>query len=134
MENKFENPKELKYTKAHEWLKVEGDKATIGITDAAQSMLGDVVFVELPEVGTVYAAGESIASIESVKAVSDVYIPVRGKILEVNEALEDAPDLINKEAFGEGWIAVIELADLGELGGLLSAEEYGQYLIEGENE
>lgn len=134
MTNKFENPTNLKYTKDHEWVKVDGNRAVIGITDTAQGLLGDVVFVELPEVGAEYSAGDSIASIESVKAVSDVYCPVSGKVAEINSELEDAPDLINKAAFNEGWIAVIELNDPAELDNLMSAEEYGQFLIEGENE
>lgn len=125
-------PKELKYTKDHEWVKVEGNKATVGITDNAQNMLGDVVFVELPEVDSEVNAHDSVGSIESVKAVSDVFSPVSGKIVEVNSELEDAPDAINRDAFGEGWIYVIELSDLSEVDGLLSAEEYEQLVKEEE--
>lgn len=132
MENKFENPKELKYTKDHEWVRVEGNRAVIGITDAAQSLLGDVVFVELPEVGAEYSAHDSVSSIESVKAVSDVFTPISGKVVEVNAELENSPDLINKSAFVDGWILVVEMSDPSELDGLMSVEEYGQFLVEGE--
>ena len=132
MEHKFENSKDLKYTKDHEWIRVEGNKAVIGITDAAQSMLGDVVFVELPEIGAEYGAHDPIASIESVKAVSEVFIPISGKIVEVNSLLESSPDLINKSAFADGWIVVVEISDPGELDSLLSVEEYLQVLTEGE--
>lgn len=128
----MENPKELKYTEDHEWIRIEGTRAVIGITDAAQSMLGDVVFVELPEVGAECSAHDSISSIESVKAVSDVYAPLSGKVLEVNTGLEDSPDLINRDAFGEGWIFVLEISDPSELEKLLSVEEYGKLLVEGE--
>lgn len=125
-------PKELKYTKDHEWVKVEGNKATVGITDNAQNMLGDVVFVELPEVDSEVNAHDSVGSIESVKAVSDIFSPVSGKVVEVNSELEDSPDAINRDAFGEGWIYVIELSDLSEVDGLLSAEEYEQLVKEEE--
>ncbi|MCL4439552.1 MAG: glycine cleavage system protein GcvH [Firmicutes bacterium] len=132
MENNFENPKDLKYTKDHEWVRVEGNKAVIGITDTAQSLLGDVVFVELPEVGAEYSAHDSVASIESVKAVSDIFTPVGGKVVEVNFELENSPDVVNKSAFGDGWIAVIEMSDPSELDSLMSVEEYGRFLAEGE--
>jgi len=127
-----ENPKDLKYTKDHEWIRVEGTRAIIGVTDIAQSLMGDVVFVELPEIGAKYASGEAAANIESVKAVSEVFAPVGGKVLEVNTVLEDTPELINKDAFGEGWIMVLEISDTGELDNLLSVEEYGKLLVEGE--
>ncbi|MBU7005759.1 glycine cleavage system protein GcvH [Phosphitispora fastidiosa] len=128
----MENPKDLKYTKDHEWVRVEGNKAIIGVTDVAQSLMGDVVFVELPEVGAEYSTGEAAANIESVKAVSEVFAPVGGKIAAVNAVLEDTPELINKEAFGEGWIFTIEMSDAAELDNLLSVEEYGKLLVEGE--
>ena len=128
----MENPKDLKYTKDHEWVRVEGNKAIIGVTDVAQSLMGDVVFVELPEVGAEYSEAEAAANIESVKAVSEVFAPVGGKVMEVNTALEDTPELINKDAFGEGWIMAIEVSDPGELDNLLSVEEYGKLLVEGE--
>ncbi|MBU7005744.1 glycine cleavage system protein GcvH [Phosphitispora fastidiosa] len=128
----MENPQDLKYTKDHEWIRVEGTRAIIGVTDVAQSLMGDVVFVELPEIGAEYAPGEAAANIESVKAVSEVFAPVGGKVLEVNTVLEDTPELINKDAFGEAWIMVLEISDTGELDNLLSAEEYGKLLVEGE--
>ncbi|PKM79726.1 MAG: glycine cleavage system protein H [Firmicutes bacterium HGW-Firmicutes-14] len=128
----MENPKDLKYTKDHEWVRVEGTKAVIGVTDTAQSLMGDVVFVELPEPGSEYGAGDAAANIESVKAVSEVFMPVGGKIIEVNMELEDSPDLINKDAFGEGWILVVEMSDPGDLDNLLSVEEYGKLIAEGE--
>lgn len=128
----MENPKDLKYTKDHEWVRVEGNKVIIGVTDVAQSLMGDVVFVELPEVGAEYSAGEAAVNIESVKAVSEVFAPVGGKIAAVNAVLEDTPELINKEAFGEGWIFTIEMSDAAELDNLLSVEEYGKLLVEGE--
>ncbi len=126
------NPQGLKYTKEHEWVKVEGDRAVIGITDHAQSLLGDVVFVELPEAGAEFGAHDSLGTIESVKAVSDVYSPVSGKVVEVNKALEDSPDAVNRDAFGEGWIVVLEISAPAELDGLLTAEEYEQFLAEEE--
>ncbi len=128
----MENPKDLKYTKDHEWVRVEGNKAVIGVTDVAQSLMGDVVFVELPEIDAEFAAGEAAANIESVKAVSEVFAPVGGKIAEVNTALEDTPELINKDAFGEGWIFTVEISDSAELDNLLTVEEYGKLLVEGE--
>ncbi len=122
--------KGLKYTKDHEWIKVEGNKAIIGISHPAQEMLGDVVFVELPEAETEVDAHESVASIESVKAVSDVYSPLSGKIIAVNTELEDAPELINKDAYKDGWIFAIEFSDESELEALLSAEEYEELISE----
>lgn len=126
----MDNPKELRYSKDHEWVKVEGNKATIGITDHAQGKLGDVVFVELPEIDAEYSAHDAIANLESVKAVSEVFSPISGKVIEVNQALEDSPDLINKAAFTEGWIVVLEMSDPGELDQLLAAEEYGKFVEE----
>lgn len=116
----------LKYSKEHEWVKVEGNIAKIGISDYAQSSLGDIVFVELPEVGREVSADESIGVIESVKAVSDIYTPVSGKIVEVNTELEDAPETINESPYEQGWIYTIELTDADEVEQLLSAEEYQQ--------
>lgn len=126
----MDHPKELKYTKEHEWVKVEGNKATIGITEHAQGKLGDVVFVELPEIDAEYSAGDAIANLESVKAVSEVFSPVSGKVVEVNQALEASPDLINKAAFTEGWIVVLEMSSPGELDQLMTAEEYGKQVEE----
>lgn len=112
------------YTESHEWVKVEGDVATIGITDHAQHELGDIVYVELPEVGDEAEAGNSFGSIEAVKAVEDMNSPVSGEIVEVNSDLEDTPELINKSAFEDGWIVKIKLSDISELDTLLSAEDY----------
>jgi glycine cleavage system H protein len=120
-------PEELQYTKSHEWVRTEGDTATIGITDHAQDELGDVVFVELPEVGTTFDAGDSFGTVESVKAVSDLYTPVGGEVVEVNETLNDQPEKINEDPYGEGWI--VKLSASGE-GDLLSASDYEQFLEE----
>jgi len=125
-------PKELKYSKEHEWMKVDGGKAIMGITHYAQDALGDVVFVELPEEGTSFEANEGIGVIESVKAVSDVYTPVSGEIVAVNEELLDAPELINEDPYGKGWLVEIELSDAGQLDDLMNAEEYEQFLKEEE--
>jgi glycine cleavage system H protein len=114
-------PEDLQYTKSHEWVRTEGDTATIGITDHAQDELGDVVFVELPEEGATFDAGESFGTVESVKAVSDLYTPVGGEVVEVNSTLEDAPEKINEDPYGEGWIAKLRTTDETEL---LSPEEY----------
>ena len=123
-------PEELQYTKSHEWVRTEGDTATIGITDHAQDELGDVVFVELPEVGTTFDAGDSFGTVESVKAVSDLYTPVDGEVVEVNETLNDQPEKINEDPYGEGWI--VKLSASGE-GDLLSASDYEQFLEEEES-
>lgn len=117
-------PKELKYTKDHEWIKVEGNMATIGITDFAQSQLGDVVFVDLPAVDDEITAGKEFGAIESVKAVSDIYAPLSGTIAEVNELLADAPETVNQDAFGDGWIIKIVMKDENELSDLLDSAEY----------
>lgn len=126
-------PKELKYSKDHEWVRVEGKRAIVGIDDYAQSQLGDVVFVELPEIGSDIACGEGFSVVESVKAVSDIYAPVSGKIIEVNERLADTPECINEDPYGQGWIAVIELTDTSELDKLLDSEAYERLLEEGEH-
>lgn len=123
-------PAELLYSSDHEWVKVENGKATIGITDFAQDQLGDVVFVEVPAVGTELTAGAGLSTIESVKAVSDVYSPVSGKVVEANDELTDAPQTINEDAYGAGWIAVIELSDESELKDLLDAAAYEKLLAE----
>jgi glycine cleavage system H protein len=120
-------PEELQYTKTHEWVRREGDVATIGITEHAQDELGDVVFVELPEVGSGLGAGDSFGVVESVKAVSDLYTPVGGEVTEVNEALNDGPELINSDPYGEGWIVRLRVSDEGEL---LSAADYEKVLEE----
>ncbi len=113
----------LLYTKEHEWLKIEGDKAYLGITDYAQSALGSIVFIELPEADTEFAEGDNFAVIESVKAASDVYMPVDGKIIEVNEAIVDDPALVNEDAY-ENWMVLFEIKDRSQLEGLLKAEDY----------
>ena len=119
------NPTDRIYSKDHEWLKDNGDGTTlVGITDYAQEMLTDIVFVELPETGKKVARGEAMAVVESVKSVSDVYAPVSGEIVETNKVLEETPELINKDAFGEGWLAKIKLSDKEELKSLMSADEY----------
>ena len=124
-------PKELTYSKDHEWVKVEGNIAVIGITDYAQSQLGDVVFVEVPPVDAELSAGSGLAVVESVKAVSDVYAPISGRVVESNDALTDAPELINQEPYGQGWIAKIEISDKAELEGLLDSQAYEQLVAEG---
>ncbi|WP_425059203.1 Glycine cleavage system H protein [Sporomusa carbonis] len=124
-------PKELKYSKDHEWVKLEGNIATIGITDFAQSQLGDVVFVELPEIGAEFSAGEGFAVVESVKAVSDVYAPVAGTVTEANTTLADAPEVVNQDPYGEGWIVKLEVADESELGELMDSDAYEQLIGEG---
>ena len=122
-------PGDLQYTRTHEWVRREGDSATVGITDHAQDELGDVVFVELPEEGATFGAGDAFGTIESVKAVSDLYAPVGGEVVEVNSTLEDAPEKVNEDPYGDGWI--IRLRVSGE-GDLLSAEEYEKVLEEEE--
>ena len=117
-------PKDLKYSKDHEWVRVEGNLATIGITDFAQSALGDVVFVDLPEVGTEISLGAEFGAIESVKAVSDVYAPVSGVVTAVNEQLANAPETVNLEPYGSGWIIKVELANTAELAELLDSAAY----------
>jgi glycine cleavage system H protein len=116
------------YTKDHEWIRVEGSTGTVGVSEHAQEQLGDVVYVELPEPGRTVKAGEQVAIVESVKAASEVYSPVSGKIVAVNRALADNPALVNEEAEGNAWFFQIELADPGELANLMNAEAYRQYL------
>lgn len=117
-------PEELKYAATHEWVRIEGDIATVGITDHAQDALGDVVYVELPEVGTEVHATDEVAVVESVKAASDIYAPVSGEVIEANEDLEDAPETINGDAYGDGWFFKIKMTDAGELDNLLDADGY----------
>lgn len=121
-------PKNLKYSKTHEWINVEGEIATVGITDYAQSELSDMVFLELPKVGTRVQKDNSMGTIEAVKAVSDLYAPLSGEILEVNSDLERSPDLVNKDCYGKGWMVKIKLSDLSELDSLISAEEYEELI------
>ena len=121
-------PSNLKYTKEHEWVRVEGDNAFVGITDFAQGELGEIVFVEVETVGETLNQGDVFGSVEAVKTVSDLFLPVGGEILEFNEKLEDAPELVNSGPCGEGWTVKIAIADVAELEGLLSAEEYSALL------
>jgi glycine cleavage system H protein len=114
----------LKYTEDHEWLKIEGDTAIIGITDYAQSQLGDIVFVEVNTVGETLEKGEAMGTIEAVKTVSDIYMPVGGEVIEFNEEIENTPDIINKDPYQEGWIAKIRIKDPAELDALLDATAY----------
>jgi glycine cleavage system H protein len=124
-------PTELKYATSHEWVRNEGDgTATVGITEHAQDLLGDMVFVELPDVGDNVSAGDDVAVCESVKAASDIYAPVSGEVLAVNEALEDAPELVNSDAFGDGWLFKIKLDDGQELENLLDADAYQKSIDE----
>lgn len=117
-------PGDLKYTKEHEWIKIDGNVATIGITDWAQSELGDIVFMELPNVGDTVGKGQPFGTIEAVKAVSELFAPVSGKVVETNSALEDDPMAINRDAYGDGWMIKMELTDLSELEQMLDAEGY----------
>jgi glycine cleavage system H protein len=120
-------PTSLKYTKDHEWIDIAGDRGKVGITDYAQQQLGDVVYVELPEVGAKLKAGQSFGSIESVKAVSELYSPVAGEVVEVNSALKDKPETVNKDPHGS-WMIVLKLADAAETGSLLDASQYAALL------
>jgi glycine cleavage system H protein len=124
-----EIPAELKYTKEHEWVRVEGDRCRIGITDYAQNSLHEVVYADLPKVGRQLGKGESFGTVESVKAVSEVYSPVSGEVLETNQKLVDAPELVNQQPYGEGWLILMRPSKLGEeLSSLMSAKEYGELL------
>lgn len=124
-------PKELKYSKEHEWVKTEGDKVQIGITDFAQSELGDIVFVELPEVGDDITANEPFGSVESVKTVSELYAPISGKVVAINEELDDAPELVNESPYEKAWMIVIEPSDVSELDKLMTVEQYEEMIKEG---
>jgi glycine cleavage system H protein len=117
-------PDDLRYTSDHEWVRLEGDSIRIGITDYAQDALGDVVFVQPPEVGATVAAGDSFSEVESTKSVSDVYVPLAGTVLEVNESLTESPQRLNEDPYGEGWICVIRLDDASAVDSLLDAAAY----------
>jgi glycine cleavage system H protein len=123
-------PKELRYSEEHEWVKVEGDKVRVGITDFAQSELGDIVFVELPEVGAEVKANEPFGSVESVKTVSELYAPISGKVVEVNEELNDNPEYVNESPYEKAWMIVIEPSDLSEVDNLMTAEQYEEMIKE----
>lgn len=121
-------PSELKYTKDHEWVKLEGNVATVGITDFAQSELGDIVFVDVDTVDDDLNAGEVFGSVEAVKTVSDLYLPVSGKVIEFNEELEGEPELVNKDPYGKGWIVKVELSEGADQSELLTAEQYQELI------
>jgi glycine cleavage system H protein len=125
-------PSDRKYTREHEWVRLEGGVGIIGITEYAQSELGDVVFVDLPEKGRALAAGEELGTIESVKAVSEIYAPVSGEVLEVNEALRDHPEKVNGDPYGDGWLVKVRVGDRPEIDRLLSSEAYRSHVEEGE--
>ena len=126
--------KDCRYTETHEWVRVEGDLATAGITDYAQSQLSDIVYVELPEVGDEFDQGEVCATVESVKAAADTYMPMGGEITEANEKLSDAPELVNEDAFGEGWFIQFIPNDLSALDGLMTPQEYKEHVSKEEEE
>lgn len=117
-------PANLKYTKEHEWVRIEGDNVYVGITDYAQSELGEIVFVEVETVGETLSAGDIFGTVEAVKTVSDLFFPIDGEILEFNEELEDAPELVNDDPYGKGWMVKASIADMSQIEGLLSADEY----------
>lgn len=123
-------PKELRYSEEHEWVKVEGEKVRIGITDFAQSELGDIVFVELPEVGDTITADEPFGSVESVKTVSELYAPISGTVVEVNEDLDDNPEYVNESAYEKAWMIVIEPSNASEVDNLMTAEQYEEMVNE----
>jgi glycine cleavage system H protein len=126
------NPKNLKYHREHDWARVEGDTAVFGLTSYAQETLGDIVYIELPEVGADVTSGTPYAEVESVKAVSDVYAPLSGSVVEINEEVVDAPELINESPFEDGWLIKIRLSDPSEIDDLMNAEEYEELISEEE--
>lgn len=123
-------PDDRLYTRSHEWIKVEGDVGTVGITDHAQKELGDVVFVELPEPGQLFDADQEFGTIESVKAVSELYLPVAGEVIEINTALKDEPAAVNEDPHGDGWLLKIKVSSDGDLKGLLAAADYEKFVEE----
>lgn len=128
----MEFPDDLKYSKEHEWVLIEGSVATIGITDYAQEQLGDIVFVELPALGDKVSKDDAFGVVESVKSVNDVYAPISGKVLEVNDDLPENPEMVNDDPYGDGWMIKIELTDEEELEDLMTADEYKDYVAEEE--
>lgn len=124
------NPDDLRYHKEHTWIKVSGNKGTIGITDYAQDSLGDIVYIDLPEIDATVEANSEFSEIESTKATSSVISPVSGKVIEVNEELSESPEIINEDAYGKGWIAVIELENSDEIDDLMDASDYAKYVEE----
>jgi glycine cleavage system H protein len=121
-------PNDLKYSEEHEWVKITGDLVTIGVTDFAQAELGDIVFLELPEADDEFKQGDAFGSIEAVKTVADLYAPVSGTVVEVNEALEDTPETVNDSPYDDGWLMKVKLSDPGELDALMDAEAYAQHI------
>ena len=121
-------PQDLRFHKEHEWIRVEGNKATLGISNFAQDALGDVVFVDVPKVGAALQAEDQLGEVESTKATSTIYTPVTGKILQVNTELQDHPELLNQDPYGKGWIAVLELSNPGEVDGLMTGDQYTEFL------
>ncbi len=121
---------DVKYTKEHEWIKVDGKIATMGITDYAQEQMGDIVYVELPDDGEIISKGDAFGVVESVKSVSDVYAPISGKVVEINEPLKDNPETVNEDPYNEGWICKIEMSDTNELNDLMDAKEYEEFVSE----
>ena len=121
-------PSELKYTKEHEWIRIEGDQAVVGITDYAQGELGEIVYVDVTSVGESLAKDEVFGTIEAVKTVSDLFLPVSGEVVEFNAQLEDQPELVNSDAYGDGWIVKIAISDASEIDSLLSADEYKELI------
>jgi glycine cleavage system H protein len=121
-------PTDLRYHEEHEWIRVDGKQATMGISNFAQDALGDIVFIDMPKVGTTVAAGQQIGEVESTKTTSSIYTPVSGKIVNVNTDLKDHPEVVNADPYGKGWIAVIDLSDPGQINGLMTAAQYEQFL------
>ncbi len=124
----YQTPQDRQYTKSHEWVKIDGSTATVGISDYAQHALGDIVFVELPDVGASFGVGDAFGVVESVKAASDVYLPVSGEIIEINEALLDAPETVNSDPYGAGWLAKVQLS--ADASDLLDPATYAQHVAE----
>jgi glycine cleavage system H protein len=123
-------PADLKYTREHEWARLEDNRATVGITDYAQESLGDIVYIDIPSVGTAVAAGERFGEVESTKSVSDLYSPVSGTIVDRNADLDKNPEIINSDPYGRGWLVVVEVTESGQFGGLLDAEAYTKLVAE----
>jgi glycine cleavage system H protein len=128
------NPEDLRYTQSHEWVRIDGDVGTIGITDYAQKELGDIVYLELPEVGHVFNAGDEFGTVESVKAVSELFTPVSGEIVEINKGAVGEPGIVNDDPFGDGWMIKLKLSTDEEVQKLLTAEQYEEYVKEEEKE
>jgi glycine cleavage system H protein len=128
------NPQELHYTQSHEWVRIDGDVGTIGITDYAQKELGEIVYLELPEVGHVFNAQEEFGTVESVKAVSELFTPVSGEVVEINKGAVAEPGIVNDDPFGDGWLIKVKLSTDEEVGKLLSAEQYEEYVKQEEKE